>query len=218
MSTTHLPTTSTLPSGIAVHPLCQVAPHARQETLKPIVSPMAWEGAQFSEESSFVVQLSPTDIAEVDTALASFQVTGLSAGHLSPLTFVLPTFGPKLRRLSHRVHHEEGFFVLRGLEPWRYKRLKNTIVFTGIASYIGNRRGMQSADGPVITYIFDYSTEVEEMEKSNDGCLGHANRTSAFMTVTSFPSIVFRRQILAGVRFSPRPGPSTIAFSPPAQT
>ncbi|KAL2680343.1 Taurine hydroxylase-like protein sat17 [[Neocosmospora] mangrovei] len=179
MSTTHLPATSTLPSSNEIHPLYQAAPHARQETLKPIVSPMAWEGDQFSEEGSFVVQLSPTDIAEVDAALASFQATGLSAGHLSPLTFVLPTLGPRLRRLSHRVHHEEGFFVLRGLEPWRYKRLENTIVFTGIASHIGNRRGMQSADGPVMTHIFDYSTEVEEMEKSNDGYLGHANRTSA---------------------------------------
>ena len=75
----------------------------------------------------------------------------MTPGHLSPQTFVLPTLGPKLRRLSQRVHNEEGFFVLRGLQPWRYKRLENTIVFTGIASYIGNQRGMQSTDGPVMS-------------------------------------------------------------------
>lgn len=27
-------------------------------------------------------------------------------------------------------------------------------------------------------HIFDYSTEIEEKEKVNDGYLGHANRTS----------------------------------------
>jgi hypothetical protein len=91
--------------------------------------------------------------------------------------------------------------VLRGLQPWRYRRLENTIAFTGIASYIGNRRGVQCADGPVMSkfpdtlglakyihgssielihsaHIFDYSTEIEEKEKVNDGYLGHANRTS----------------------------------------
>jgi len=146
--------------------------------IKALKTPMAWGGSQFADERTFIVHLTPTEIAEVDAALTAFQETGLTPGHLSPETFKLPTLGPKLRRLSYRVHYEEGFFVLRGLEPWRYKRLENTIVFTGVASYIGNRRGVQCADGPVMTHIFDYSTEVEEKEKSNDGYLGHANRTS----------------------------------------
>lgn len=77
--------------------------------------------------------------------------TGLTPGHLSPQTFSLPRLGPKLRLLSQRVHNEEGFFVLRGLQPWRYKRLENTIIYTGIASYIGNHRGLQCTDGPVMS-------------------------------------------------------------------
>ena len=63
----------------------------------------------------------------------------------------MPTLGAKLRLLSHRVHEKEGFFVLRGLQPWRYRRIENTIAFTGIASYIGNRRGVQCANGPVMS-------------------------------------------------------------------
>lgn len=77
--------------------------------------------------------------------------SGMSTGHLSPKTFALPTLGPKLRLLSHRIHEEDGFCVLRGLQPWRYRRIENTIAFTGIASYIGNRRGVQCADGPVMS-------------------------------------------------------------------
>ncbi|KEY64045.1 Sat17 [Stachybotrys chartarum IBT 7711] len=139
---------------------------------------MAWVGQQFTGEEDFVVCLSEADVAEVNAALTAFQDTGLKPGYLSPETFKLPKLGPKLRLLSQRIHEQEGFIVLRGLQPWRYRRLENTIVFTGIASYIGNRRGVQCADGPVMTHIFDYSTEVEEKEKLNDGYLGHANRTS----------------------------------------
>ncbi|GAP84013.1 putative taurine catabolism dioxygenase [Rosellinia necatrix] len=140
--------------------------------------PMVWHGSQFKEDTSYLVHLTASEIDEVNAALLSFQGTGLSPGHISPQNFVLPTLGPKLRALSRRVHEGEGFFVMRGLKPWNYKRLENTIVFTGIASHIANQRGVQCADGPVMTHIFDYSTEIEEKEKLNSGYLGHANRTS----------------------------------------
>lgn len=63
--------------------------------------------------------------------------------------------GPKLRALSLRVHEGEGFFVLRGLQPWKYRRIENTIAFTGISSYIGNRRGVQSPGGPVMSKLIE---------------------------------------------------------------
>ncbi|KAI1127101.1 Clavaminate synthase-like protein [Nemania abortiva] len=149
-----------------------------QSNVVPRLGPMAWHGSQFVDDTSFIVSLTPLERKEVHAALVKFQETGLSPGHLSPHTFVLPTLGPKLRTLSRRIHNEEGFLVLRGLEPWKYKRLENTVIFTGISSYIANRRGVQCADGPVMTHVFDYSTEVEEKERVNDGYLGHANRTS----------------------------------------
>jgi hypothetical protein len=77
--------------------------------------------------------------------------TGIAPGHISPKTFLLPTLGPKLRSVSRRIHEEEGFLVLRGLQPWKYKRLENTILFAGISSYIGNQRGLQCKDGPVMS-------------------------------------------------------------------
>ncbi|KAI0399867.1 Clavaminate synthase-like protein [Xylaria palmicola] len=152
--------------------------HAATSHATPRTGPMVWHGSQFKEEASYIVHLTTFEIDEVNAALSSFQATGLNPGHISPQNFVLPTLGPTLRALSRRVHEGEGFVVLRGLEPWTYKRLENTIVFTGIASYIANRRGVQCADGPIMTHIFDYSTEIEEKEKLNEGYLGHANRTS----------------------------------------
>lgn len=132
--------------------------------------PMVWHGSQFKDEESFVIKLTESDVAEIDAAVASFEgkcllrrscerlltkitATGLSPGHLCPETFSLPTLGPKLRLLSRRVHEEEGFFVLRGLQPWRYRRIENTIAFAGIGSYIGNRRGVQCVGGPVMSKL-----------------------------------------------------------------
>lgn len=43
-------------------------------------------------------------------------------------------------------------------------------------------------------HIFDYSTEVEEKEKANDGYLGHANRTS--FLVSEAQSRISEKQIV----------------------
>lgn len=77
--------------------------------------------------------------------------TSLKLGRISRGTFPLPILGDKLRRLSKRLHGEEGFFVLRGLQPFKYTRLENTILYAGISSYVGNRRGVQCAGGPVMS-------------------------------------------------------------------
>lgn len=42
-------------------------------TLKPLKNSMAWEGAQFTDENSFIFHLTGEDTAEVDTALMLFQ-------------------------------------------------------------------------------------------------------------------------------------------------
>lgn len=61
--------------------------------------------------------------------------------------------------------------IVRGLEPWKYKRLENSIVFAGISSYIGNRRGLQSKDGPVMS---EYSPSA--LSALNTSILGINNR------------------------------------------
>lgn len=40
-----------------------------------LAGPMAWHGSQFADESSFVFELSTTDIVEVDVAVAAFEGT-----------------------------------------------------------------------------------------------------------------------------------------------
>jgi hypothetical protein len=72
-------------------------------------------------------------------------------GLITPETFILPALGPKLRDLKKRLYTGLGFFVLRGLEPGKYNSRTNTILFAGIASYIGEKRAVQYEGGPVLS-------------------------------------------------------------------
>lgn len=68
---------------------------------------------------------------------------------VSHAVFPLPEVGPKLLRLQEELYEGKGFFVLRGLEPSRYEGELNILMFTGISSYVGDRRGLNTrADRP----------------------------------------------------------------------
>lgn len=69
----------------------------------------------------------------------------IAKGYISQETFPLPTLHPELRRLSHELHFGHGFFVLRGLNPDRYTREENIIIYAGVSSHIGSIRGRQDA-------------------------------------------------------------------------
>ena len=75
---------------------------------------------------------------------------GLPIERISPENFRLPTLGPVLARLAREVAYGQGFFALRGLSPTQYSKLRNIVLYAGIASYIGNRRGRQDEYGNML--------------------------------------------------------------------
>jgi hypothetical protein len=52
--------------------------------------------------------------------------------------------------LAEEITNGRGFFVLRGLDPTRYSKFKNIVIYVGIASYIGNRFGRQDEYGNML--------------------------------------------------------------------
>ncbi|EWG37341.1 hypothetical protein FVEG_00988 [Fusarium verticillioides 7600] len=79
--------------------------------------PMAWVGAQFTDESEFIHSLSESDLQEVENALLVFKALGLDGDCVSRDNFPLPTLGPRLDRIRQDVHQGKGFGVIRGLDP-----------------------------------------------------------------------------------------------------
>ena len=69
---------------------------------------------------------------------------------LSPQTFPLPTLGNELRILAEQLTGGVGFFHIRGLNPQRYSSKTNIVIYLGISSYIGEKRGRQDELGNML--------------------------------------------------------------------
>jgi hypothetical protein len=65
--------------------------------------------------------------------------------------FPLPGLEARLRRCAEELHRGSGTCVVRGLDPARYSVEDNTILYLGIASYIGDQRGVQNTAGDMLS-------------------------------------------------------------------
>lgn len=76
---------------------------------------------------------------------------GLSLDAVTCENFPLPTIQEQLVRASLDVHQGRGFAIIRGLDPRKFSAEDNAIVFLGVASYIGEQRGVQDKKGSVLS-------------------------------------------------------------------
>lgn len=74
---------------------------------------------------------------------------GLDGHKVRSDNFLLPALGPRLAYLARDLHEGKGIFVIRGLNPGDYSHEDNLLIFLGISSYIGSKRGKQTDDGSV---------------------------------------------------------------------
>ena len=78
---------------------------------------------------------------------------GLYGSEVAPSTFPLPTLGLKLLRLASDIHSGRGFAAVRGLRPDEFSPEDNVILFLGISSYIGAKRGRQDEEGNMLSKL-----------------------------------------------------------------
>lgn len=117
-------------------------------------SSLLWSG-KVSPPDSYIIQLQQDEVSEVDQALELFKQLELDGDEISQHTFPLPTLQDKLRRLAIEIHNGKGFGLLRGLDPSQYSVEDLLLVYLGLASYIGDERGVQNRKGDMLTHIVD---------------------------------------------------------------
>lgn len=76
---------------------------------------------------------------------------------ISPDTFPLPQVQEKLKRCADILHNAHGFCVLHGLGT-RFSVEHGLLIFLGLASYVGDKRGMQNKQGHMLAHITDFSS------------------------------------------------------------
>jgi len=132
--------------------ICSLPPDT---TLPPeICDRSGWYGPDFNGRTDWIEHLSEAEIAEVESAArellkSSVDLTSINAGD-----FLLPTLGPRLRRLLEEVLNGRGFVLINALPVQRWTKREAAIAFLGIGAHLGNLR-MQNADGHLLGHVRD---------------------------------------------------------------
>jgi hypothetical protein len=127
-----------------------------------ITGPSAWLGRDLrSREADWVIQLTPTNLQDLDTAVRAFQSAGHSLATITPAQFPLPKLGLLLREARQELLEGRGFVLLRGLEVERYPREAQAIAFMGLGSHLGLPRS-QNAKGHLLGHVKDLGLDVAD--------------------------------------------------------
>jgi hypothetical protein len=72
-------------------------------------------------------------------------VANPTPGYVNQATFPLAerTRGV-LRECTHRLYNGNGLLILRGLDPDKYSYSDSVLMYAGLTSYIGDKRGVQT--------------------------------------------------------------------------
>ena len=105
-----------------------------------------WYGPELAQRDEWIVRLTETEIAEVETAVEKHQsAIGVQE---------LPSLGPKLLTILEDVINGRGFVLIKGLPVERWTRREAAIAFLIIGMHLGTLR-MQNADGHLLGHVRD---------------------------------------------------------------
>ena len=120
----------------------------------PIEGPSAWVGADMRNRAAeWTYRLSPSDLAEIEAAVAAVRVRGLDLAEIGRADFPLPTLGPVLDRIRGEVVGGRGFALLRGM-PVEGPIEHSATAYWGVGAYLGKARS-QNAKGHLLGHVYD---------------------------------------------------------------
>lgn len=137
-------------------------------------SPLAWTGNDFENEDAYIHHLTDEEMADIDKAMVHFKGLGLNGDEVNRERFPLTVLDTYLAQACSEVHTGRGFFVLRGLNPEDYSPEDLTLIFLGVSSYIGVKRGKQDQRGSMLLHVLNRASsanpqELREKLKSKEG-------------------------------------------------
>jgi len=115
--------------------------------------PSAWYGPN-EDPKSWTIDLSLTEIAELEAAYDRNTKEQISAHLLSKENFSLPTLGPKLEKIRSELIHGKGFVVIRRIPVENYTEQKAGTIFYGIGLHLGSARS-QNSMGHLLGHVRD---------------------------------------------------------------
>ena len=123
--------------------------------MTPTTGPKAWRGAELADNTSWIVTLTATEIAELDRALAVAHASGRPLADIDRALFPLTALRPRLQQIVDELHDGRGFVVLRGLPVERYSDDDVGLLFWGMGRYMGAPL-CQNPQGDLLGHVYDH--------------------------------------------------------------
>jgi hypothetical protein len=123
---------------------------------RPLVEgPSAWIGAEMRRHpEEWTYRLSPSELDEIDAAVAAVKARGLDLAAVTRADFPLPTLGPVLDRLRREVVDGRGFVLVRGMRVKGRPIAETATAYWGVGSYFGSARS-QNGKGHLLGHVYD---------------------------------------------------------------
>ena len=103
----------------------------------PLCGPAAWRGQDIRDPSLWTLNLDPSDIADIEQALAHARDSGRSMAELRPQDFPLQQLQDRLLGVADELENGRGFQLLRGLDVARYSEADLRTIYYGLGLHLG---------------------------------------------------------------------------------
>ncbi|MBL6618265.1 MAG: TauD/TfdA family dioxygenase [Reyranella sp.] len=123
----------------------------------------AWYGPDLANDTSWIVHLQPSHLAEIGAAMEQVSRRGLAFAALTRDDFPLPTLGPSLRAWQEEVVNGRGFYVLRGLNSHDYSDEEVGTIFWAMGLHLG-QAVTQNPRGDLLGHVYDHGRKYGQID------------------------------------------------------
>jgi hypothetical protein len=128
-----------------------------------VTHPSAWYGRALKSDPSWLIHLTPPDLAEIAEAVARVRTAGLALAEVGRSSFALPTLAAKLEAMSQEILDGRGFVVVRGLDAQSYTDDDVGLIFWGLGAYLGSPV-TQNPRGDLLGHVYDHGRRYGELD------------------------------------------------------
>lgn len=118
-----------------------------------------WLAADMADHREWIIQLTPTQIADLDNALRSAKAAGVTIDRLTRENFPLEVFPKLVPEIQDRLENGRGVVVLRGLPAEQYSRDDLRLMYWGMGLYLGTGVS-QSSKGDLLGDVRNFGQDV----------------------------------------------------------
>lgn len=126
--------------------------------LQPIDGAAAWRAADFTDPLSYVMQLDPAQVAELEAIGERIAGDDPDIRTLTVGNTPLPACAPSIERWAAELDHGRGFLTVRGLDALSYRREMSAAIFYVLGLHLGVPM-RQNAHGDVLTHVIATTDE-----------------------------------------------------------